>query len=252
MGQTIVTHSYSGQFVVKEAREEHRWARSPHVSEVPIAATHGFLVTPLLRPPPDDPLACTLAAQTVVVSAERLKELVLRDLGLKDAWRGQIEIVLDSSLPTNSESLTLLHGRRGWDYQLLLPKTIHPDDLVLALAQTMLVEIANRNAGDHIAEIPYWVTAGMTAHIEAFNPPTFILKLDSQSAGFFDMKIAGLEAIRAGLRDAAPLTFQQMSWPESVDATGANKAALSQLRPASFSKPARFSGWPGLHAAVFG
>jgi hypothetical protein len=223
--QIITTRSYSLQFIAREMRERSRWAPSPLAARIPIVGNYAFLVAaPPISPsaPPDE---VRLEAETVVVSCERIKALFLLELGMKDDWRGKIELIINSSRPEDlGPSLTAIYRPTGWDYELELPKTIKRPILVRAVVQTLLAELANRRAGSQSAEIPFWLVEGLSAHLQAYNPPTFIVQPDVQSAGYKDTRIEGSDGIRAGLRQHAPLTFQQLSWPERSDVAGKDEA----------------------------
>jgi len=220
IGPYITARSYSGQFTAQELRERSRWSPSPMAERVPMGGSLGFLVTA--------PISPTAAADKIslepallVVSCERIKELFLLELGMRDEWKGSVELLINSSLTDEQQmSLTAVHGLEGWHYQLQVPKTIHPQALTRAVVQALLTEFVNRRAGSQSAEIPYWMVEGMSAHLQAYNVPTFIVRPNMQSAGYNRVGIEGLNAVRDGMRGNTPLTFQQLSWPDSSDADG--------------------------------
>lgn len=225
VGPFFTARSYSGQFTVQERRLRNPWAPAPRASRVPIAGSLAFLVTA----PPISPLASSaelsLEPATLTITCERIKGLFLLELGVADAWKGKISVILDRSM-TNDQPpiLTGLYGSAGWNYELDLPPRTKPETLVQAVVQTLLTEIVNRNAGSHSAEVPFWLSEGLSAHLQAYNLPTFIVRPNVQSAGYQEMRIEGLESVRAGLRRRAPLSFQQLSWPDQSDITGENRA----------------------------
>lgn len=221
----ITARSFSGQFVAKEMRGRPHWGPSPEAVRAPIAGSMAFLLTA----PPVSPLVpqdqIPLEPALLVVSCERVKELFLLELGLADNWRGRIDLLINRYWPDDhAPALTAVHSRDGWNYELELPKSIQPQLLVRALMQTLLTEIANREAGSTSAEIPFWLVDGMSAHLQAFNLPTFILRPNVQSAGYQRLTIGGMEEVRAVLRQRAPLSFQQLSWPDQSNVTGKDEA----------------------------
>ena len=223
--QVITARSYSGQFTAREMRGRPLYASSPAAVRVPIAGSLAFLVTA----PPASATAQSdkipLEPALLVVSCERLKELFLLELGMKDEWQGKIELIINSSLPEDrGPLLTGVHRPDGWSYELELPKTIQPRILVRAVIQVLLAELVNRRAGSQSAEIPFWLVEGLSGHLQAYNVPTFIIRPNVQSAGYNKLGIEGLNAVRAGLRGRAPLTFQQLSWPEWSNVTGKDQA----------------------------
>jgi hypothetical protein len=82
----------------------------------------------------------------------------------------------------------------------------------------MVLEIANRQAGVQSAEIPLWLVEGMSADLQANNLPTLIhqpgqnwtkdVRWDKRS-----------QLMPVELRRHAPLSFQQLSWPQASDLT---------------------------------
>jgi hypothetical protein len=225
VGSVITAHSFSGQFTAREMRGRPSWAPSPAAVRVPMAGGLGFLITS----PPPSPSAATdkipLEPALLVVSCERIKELFLMELGLRDEWVGKVDLIINSSKKEDQEpSLTAIHRPDGWSYELELPKKIQPQILVRAVIQTLLAELVNRRAGTHAAEIPFWLVDGFSAHLQAFNLPTFIIRPNVQSAGYQRLTLKGMEDVRAELRQHAPLTFQQLSWPEVSDVSGTDEA----------------------------
>jgi len=191
-----------------------------------------FLVT---APPPLSPAANSdeipLEPALLVISCERMKGLFLQELGLKDEWRGKIELIINSSLSKDKgPSLTAIHHLGGWNYELELPKNIQPRILVRSIMQALLTELANRQAGKQSADIPFWLVEGLSARLQAYHLPTFIVRPNVQSAGYGKVAIEGMKAVQDGLRGRAPLTFQRLSWPEWPDVTGKDQALYASSR----------------------
>ena len=223
--QIITASSYSGQFTAREMRSRPLQAPSPVAARVPIAGSLAFLVTAPPASATAQPDKIPLEPALLVVSCERMKELFLLGLGMRDEWRGKIELVINASLPEDrGPLLTAVHRPDGWSYELELPKTIQPPILVRAVIQTLLAELVNRRAGSQSADIPFWLVEGLSAHLQANNVPTFIIRPNVQSAGYNRLGLEGLNAVREGLREHAPLSFQQLSWPEWSNVTGKDQA----------------------------
>ncbi len=202
-------------------------------------------LTFLVTAPPLSPAAQTneipLEPALLVVSCERMKGLFLQELGLKDEWRGKIDLIINSSLSKDQgPSLTAVHHLNGWSYQLELPKTIQPRILVRSVMQALLTELANRQAGKQSADIPFWLVEGLSARLQAYHLPTFIVRPNMQSTGYSKVTIEGLKAIQDGLRGRAPLTFQQLSWPEWPDVTGQDQALYASCAELFFENLLRF------------
>lgn len=225
--QFITASSYSGQFVAREIRGVKLWAPSPQEMRVPIAGSLAFLIREPRSPSSGQSDEVPLAAETIGVSCERIKQLFLLELGLKDEWRGRIDILINPARPEERDPLlTGIYHPDGWNYELELPKTIKSRILVRAVVQALLTELVHRNAGSESAEVPFWLVEGLSAHLQAYNLPTYIIRPNVQSAGYENLRIEGPAALRAGLRQHAPLTFQQLSWPEQLNVVGQGEAVF--------------------------
>ena len=213
---TAPARGVSGQFVAVTMGTSGLPSPPPTAQRYP----GGFLLNSSLKEPSDS--AVPLEPAVLVISCERVKESLLRTLGRRDQWRGRINLVINPSLPAEQGTiLTGLHGRGGWSYQLALPSPIKPRLLLRAIVQAILMEIANRNAGDQSAEVPFWLIAGMSAHLEADNLSTLILQPQVLTVGK-NVRLEGLAPVRELLRQHPPLTFQELSLPEPETLAGAN------------------------------
>ncbi|PYK63155.1 MAG: hypothetical protein DME21_03965 [Verrucomicrobia bacterium] len=102
----------------------------------------------------------------LAVSCERLKQALLRELGLVDFWRGRIYLEISPALSTNQAPIIVAKPfLDGWQYQMELPRWIEKPKLVRGLIQLLLMEIANRSAGLRSAEIPLWLSEGLSQHL---------------------------------------------------------------------------------------
>lgn len=223
-GQLVSAQSFSRQFTAQEVRHFSGRSYSPHAVQVPMAGGWGFLLTA----PPPSPSAeadkITLEPALLVVSCERLKDALLFELAMRDEWQGSVSLLIDSGRTADQEpSLTAIRHPSGWGYELALPKTIKTEILVRAVIETLLVEIANRGAGNKSAEIPLWLAEGMSAHLQAYSLPMFAIQPNVQGANG-RVTIDGSDVVRARLREHTPLSFQELSWPEPDDLKGAHGA----------------------------
>ena len=195
--------SVSGQFVAVTMGTPGLPSSLPAAQRYP----GGFLLNSSLKEPSNS--AIPLEPALLVISCERVKESLLMTLGQRDQWRGKINLVINPSLPAEQGTiLTGLHGPVGWSYQLALPSPIKPRLLLRAIVQAILIEIANRNAGDQSAEVPFWLIAGLSAHLEADNLSTLILQPQVLTVGR-NVRLVGLAPVRELLRQHPPLTFQE-------------------------------------------
>ncbi len=102
----------------------------------------------------------------LAVTCERVKQGLLRELTLADLWRGRIYIEINSALSTNLAPLIMAKPYLdGWHYQMELPRRIDKTKLLRGLIQALLLEIANRNAALRSAEIPLWLSEGLSQQL---------------------------------------------------------------------------------------
>ena len=216
-GEMVTARSYSGQFTAREFKEQSLWpARGPQA----VQTSMGFLITAQHSPNGTNESRITLEPAVLVVSCERLKRIFLSELGLPDQWQGRIDLTISSALPEGTEpQLKVGHGFGSWSYELDLPKKVPPKILEQTLMEGLLLEFVNRNAGERSAEIPIWLVDGLSAHLDGYNLPTFILEPSVQMASS-NVRMEGSSLARTILSHHAPLTFEQLSWPKDSDLTG--------------------------------
>jgi hypothetical protein len=240
-GQVTTASSYTGQFTAARIQSRKANGPSPQAVRVPVAGGGWVVSAPVTaRAQTNDIL---LEPALLVVSCERMKQLLLQELGLKDEWRGRIDMMINSSQPKEKEpSLTAIGRLDGWSYELELPETIQQRVLVRAVMQALLLELANRQAGKQSAEVPYWLVEGLGGHVQAYNLPTFIVRPNEQSSANSKLTIEGPKAVQAGLRGRAPLTFQQLSWPEPEQVTGKDQALYDSCAELFYESLAHLDG----------
>ena len=169
----------------------------------------------------------------LAVIAERIKVELLRELGAADKWRGQILVQLRGVGETDQEVYILSERfNSGWQYRVELPQRIEPAMLARVLVRTLLLELANRNAGERSAEIPLWLSEGFTAHLLA-SPEASLNLLPEQPLRDkrFNLLAASvttrdrvkpdvLALVRARLRIAPPLPYVDLSLPSDDQLKG--------------------------------
>ena len=112
----------------------------------------------------------------LVLTCERVKTEVLRELGLSDAWTGRIQINVRGELrPTEPVMIESQWNPNGWRYLIVVPGQMERPRLMRALTRALLLEIANRgNASQRPAEIPLWLEEGLAAHLLALHGDSLI------------------------------------------------------------------------------
>jgi hypothetical protein len=203
--------SLSGQFIVYGAPQFSALANSRAVA----------MDTNLVR----------LDPALLVVSAERIKDALVRRLEVKAGtpWRGQIYLIIRPAQSLD-ESVNIISKRlaNGWDYRVELPDVLARTRFTRALAGVVLLEMANRNAQAHSAEVPAWLVDGLAQELLAAGSPEFILStpdkvLNGIPVTRLNTTQKGLDPLSASqqiLQNHPPLTFEQLSWPTGAQQTG--------------------------------
>jgi hypothetical protein len=217
--QVFPVRSYSGQFT---ARQIQKTALSPASAKprlTPVAGSWAYLLSSSAGPASSSKDELTLEPSLLVSQCERLKGLLLAELGQSDQWQGRIDLTIDTSLAGgNGPQLTAVHRPQGWTYELLLPKRLEQEILLRSLFQTLLLEIANRHAGVQSAELPLWLVEGMSAHLQANSLQAVML----QPGQYLSTNVIwhkGSQMMPKELRQRPALDFQQLSWPQESDLT---------------------------------
>ena len=156
----------------------------------------------------------------MAVSCERIKEALLAELDLADAWRDQITIAL-RPVRRHDENVDLLSTRfrDTWNYQVAMPDHIARPRLLKAIVQVLLLEMAQRDSLDATAEIPFWLVEGLATHLEA--AALGQLTLEPHTSTFAEGRRRDpLGATRELLRATKPLTIDQLSWPRPDQLAG--------------------------------
>lgn len=150
----------------------------------------------------------------LTISLERLKTALLAELRQADAWRGTIYVTVQPRLADDQPvTITSLRHPEGWNYRLTVPEIIPRDRYVRTVVQVLLMEMANRRAGERPAELPPWLAPGLAAQLLADAPTFLIPELYTRTVRLQrpgDSLRPALAAIRAG----GPLTLDQLNLPE--------------------------------------
>jgi hypothetical protein len=211
------TRSVSGQFVVTGT------AGSRLAASRAIATNASFV---------------RLEPALLAVSAERFKESLGRELspelgGLSAlaSPHGKIFLVLHPAQSAD-EPVTIVSRRSpdGWDYQVQLPDVVARTQLARALTGVLLLQLANRDARDRTAEVPAWLIDGLSQELLALDwqqvilssPATMIAGEPTSRVFITARGLDSLAGARSLLRDHAALTFEQLSWPDEAQVSGAD------------------------------
>lgn len=201
--------SISGQFAVFAAPRLSAWASLPSV------VTNAEYVR--------------LEPALLAVTAERVKKALSEQLGDNSQWRGRIFFSLRPAQSLD-ENVTVVGSRfdNTWNYRVELPDVLSRTRLSRAITGAVLLEFANRNAGERSAEIPSWLMDGLSERILAANTGGFILSAPTHfTNGVAEHRIADdksgwylLEKVHLVLKEQSALTFAQLSWPTDAQLAG--------------------------------
>jgi hypothetical protein len=202
----VVVHSHSGQFIVQSPQ-----ATPPSLARVAPPSTNSILT---LHP---DPLA---------VSAERIKTAVLAELGRPDRWQGRVFLTVDPRGVRGWQATPV--ARRytdGWQYSLPLPQEIDGLTLIRSMVHVLLLEIANRDPGPNLPEIPVWLIEALTGQVLSRVGPDPLAKPNTVSGKYGNAigQLVSTMSERALAEDdrqllklafsAPPPSFEELSLP---------------------------------------
>jgi hypothetical protein len=159
----------------------------------------------------------------LVIACERVKQALNRKLGAVDAWEGQIHL---HPRPARSRDeagcIVVDRPLTRLVYRADVPDCLDQERLTLLIVQAVLLEMANRGAVTHSAEIPPWLVRGLTEELLAASSAELILPgMEHRTEFGMNLSRTIAEGLRQDplaraqqtLRTVAPLTFEQLSWP---------------------------------------
>jgi len=190
-------------------------------------------VSPLFVAPPTNADFIRLEPALLAVSAERIKQVLWRELGIGSGtpWRGKIFLELHPASSLDENVTIVSEGfADGWNYRVALPDVLSRTRFLRAMTAVILLEFANRAAGTHAAEIPAWLTDGLSQQLLATGSVETVFSLPLKTVnGFLESRtdvtrrgIDPLAGAREVLRNHPALTFEQLSWPTDVQLSGAD------------------------------
>jgi len=212
-------HSRSGQFVISSVFP----AGLPRAVDTNSVAPSSRLLVP----------------EFLAVSCERIKRQMLRELAIPERQGGKIFITISPQLSRDQDAViaSTLYSE-GWTYYVALPQVMDEERVARAIVQSLLLELANRGASQRPAEIPLWLSEGMTQHLLASAEFSLILQPDTsgpQKVGSGQnantvwrlggtmnqgIKRDPLFLVRRRLGINPPLTFTQLSLPDPEHLSG--------------------------------
>ena len=119
----------------------------------------------------------------------------------------------------------------GWNYRVELPDIVSRTRLARALTGVLLMEFANRDAQTRSAEIPAWLTDGLSQQTSFSDgltenilslPDKIVNGLPVTKTDAVQRGIDSLAGVRQVLKSSTALTFEQLSWPDDAQISGAD------------------------------
>jgi hypothetical protein len=150
----------------------------------------------------------------VAMACDRVKRALLSTLGLRDDWTSEIHVFIDPNLQAGQISLTTVPVGRGSAFRLGIPPEMKELDLDRVVLHAVLLEKSNHGAGVAANNIPNWLTEGLVRCLRA-RDASF---LSVQRINFLDVRPSQALALRKQFTSRQPLSFDELCWPESLDA----------------------------------
>jgi hypothetical protein len=203
------THSYSGQFIAHSPRPG-------SLSQMPLD-----LLT--------NQNALELKPELLTISAERIKQSIWLELGTRASWRDSIHFSLRPARSAlDIVDVRMERYRSSWVYRVELPSAMEQHRLVRTLVHVILLEIANRGAGQRSAEIPAWLTDGFTQRLLELRAKELALPPPRKMAGGLtftptinEVRLNDpMRGLRQNLKEHLPLTLEELSWPTEAQLNG--------------------------------
>lgn len=156
-----------------------------------------------------------LEPTVLVLTCERVKLELLKELNLSDAWTGQIQLTVRGDLPP--AGVVVIESQwfsTGWRYRIVLPGQMERPRLVRALTRVLLLELANRhNPSQKPTEIPLWLEEGLATHLLAVHGDTLVAENRTSSSTTQGMVADVFREAHQRLRGRAPMAFSDLTMP---------------------------------------
>jgi len=171
----------------------------------------------------------TLEPELLAVSAERIKSALLAELYQPDRYQGNFQLFIRPVSPDVMPiGVVSTHYLDGWQYRVELPERVDGKRLLTSLVEVLLIEIANREQGDHAAELPSWLLYGLTEELAFAVGPSFIVQRNlaiggaTRRPGINTAKFTGptvwqsatsdpMRSVREILRTNSPISFRELT-----------------------------------------
>ncbi|HEX5219493.1 MAG TPA: hypothetical protein VFZ59_07985 [Verrucomicrobiae bacterium] len=170
-----------------------------------------------------------LQAPFLAVSCERIQGALNAELGTKVQWQGKIHLTISPVRNSSDDyAISVDRFRNAWRYHVNLPQRVEQTMYVRTVVQALLLELANRQASERSAEVPFWLVEGLTQKLLnsrqsqlILEPPGFSVRGVKIDPTMFERSDHDwLEKARRVLRERPPMTLEELSWPRAEEFNG--------------------------------
>ena len=157
----------------------------------------------------------------LATSCDRIRNSLLTELGYVRPGQTSLPkkkpdagLIFLNVFPTRNQPVAIspIPGKAGWNYRVDLPSEITSPQLISTIVKALLLSLVSQPDGGRSFEIPRWFTDGLAAHLQASTLADLSLQTDMRVQVRFDPTAGPRERLKQKL----PLTFEDLSWPESL------------------------------------
>ena len=167
---------------------------------------------------PSDATYVRVDATLFCITAENIKQALLSALEMTDRWQSSVTVSL-YPVQRDGEEIVIasVRSRDGWNYRMRVPESVDKGRLTKALVEVLLLEMAQRTAGERRLELPPWLAPGLSAHLAANAATPLIVEPETFTNRRRKVE-ESLNTTREMLRTAGGLTLDDLNWPtERID-----------------------------------
>ena len=193
--EPMTIRSHSGQFIV-----------------------HGLPVTMTLsRSPTSGVEYLRLDPAPTAIAFERVRQSLATELRLPENWSGVIHVTTHPVIQDHMQArIASVRYTDRWGYRVDLSERLEKERFVSVAVEVILMEVANRKAVLHEAELPPWLVTGLAAELLATSLPTLALEPGAEVSQR-ELPPDPLKQPRELLRDRPALRFDELGQPEALE-----------------------------------
>jgi hypothetical protein len=149
----------------------------------------------------------------VVVSCDRIKQSLLRELDMRDHWRGKIHIYINPRrLRSTSVDIQSTFYVDGWQCRIDVPSEMEASRFIRGIVHALLLELANRNPPNFTSEVPLWLSEGLTQILLNTEGNRLVLEPKTRTIRT-EVRSDQLASVRVKLLSSTALGFGELSLP---------------------------------------